>query len=144
MEEPGWVSWMEPLEGETIADLPAYEELRNLPEERTEAGDAYFESMSRMQMAIANRRYVKAAGFAKENLDAIPKWMEEESWNAAIRPARWAATDRYLELDSEVELEADDGMWVGFADSWVPVVDSEAEPESTDDESLLPLSIPVF
>lgn len=144
MEEPGWVSWIEPLECETGADLRILEELRCLPEERTAAGNAYFESMSRMQSAIANRRYARAAGFARENLEVIPKWIEEESYNAAIRPAKREAIDRYLGIDGEAELESPHDTWAGLPYSWVMVIDDEAEPDSPDDESLLPPSIPVF
>ena len=93
----------------------------SVPEERREAGDAYFESMSRMQSAITKQQYEKAAGLARENLGTIPKWIEEESYNAAMAPVRQGAMDRYLGMDSQVE------------------------PELADEErSLLPPSIPVF
>ena len=93
----------------------------SVPEERREAGDAYFESMSRMQTAITKQQYEKAAGLARENLGTIPKWIEEESYNAAMAPVRQGAMDRYLGMDSQVE------------------------PELADEErSLLPPSIPVF
>ena len=93
------------------------DEVWNVPEECREAGDAYFESMSRMQAAIAKHQYEKAAGLARENLRAIPKWIEEEACNAAIR----AELGQCLGMDSEVE----------------------GEPADVE-RSLLPPSIPVF
>ena len=102
-------------------NLQPEDPLWNLPEERTEAGDAYFESMSEMQAAITKRQYEKAARLARENLRTIPKWIEEETYNASIRPAINAALDRFLGSEGE------------------------AEPKPANQEgSLLPPSIPVF
>ena len=104
-------------ESEREVTLQPDGEVWDLPEERREAGDAYFDAMSRMQAAIAKHQYEKAAGLARENLRAIPKWIEEEAYNAAIR----------------VELSHCLGM------------DCEVERELADEErSLLPPSIPVF
>ena len=44
----------------------------------TEATDAYFESLSEMQTAIAEHDYETAAVRARENLVVIPAWIEEE------------------------------------------------------------------
>ena len=93
----------------------------DLPEERTEAGDAYFGSLSQMQEAITRQQYKRAARLARENLETIPQWIEEEAYNAAIRAKMERDLDRHFGTDGEVESELAD-----------------------EERSLLPPSIPVF
>ena len=81
----------------------------------TEATDAYFESMSEMQTAIAEHDYETAAVRARENLAVIPAWIEEEKARSA-----WEAE---------------------FGNRWGVGVETES---ATDDTPLLPPSIPVL
>jgi|GEM_PF-516812 len=41
------------------------------------ATDAYYKEMTRMQEAVSNRHYAKAAEFARESLGHIPRWVNE-------------------------------------------------------------------
>ena len=88
---------------------------RGFGEPPTEATDAYFESMSEMQTAIAEHDYETAAVRARENLAVIPAWIEEEKARSA-----WEAE---------------------FGNRWGIGVETES---ATDDTPLLPPSIPVL